>query len=93
MKMMDKIKYMVEYIKRVFFKIKDYDRLEDDYIRVLYHATDGRMSQSNYCVKQILSEIDDAQENYYRQLIKHELYNFIDKNPNIDDIKNFISKI
>lgn len=64
---------MIEYIKEILWKIKDYDRIEHDYACVLSHATLWRMSKTNYFLSDIYSEIDDAQSNHMKWYIKHDI--------------------
>lgn len=81
---------IIEKIKETFFKIKDYDRLEWDYIQVLCHATDSRMSKPNYDIQTIKCEIDDAQERIHYGIIKSDIKDIIDDNGSIEDIKNYL---
>lgn len=46
-------------IKEIIFKVKDYDRLEDDYCAVLDMATGGILSKPNYTIESVREAIND----------------------------------
>lgn len=52
-------------IKDIVFKIKDYDRLECDYSRVIDYATGGRLSKTNYNVDDVCDVIYEYWKDLY----------------------------
>ncbi len=50
---------MFERIKDIIYKIKDYDRLENDYSVLLCHVTDGRLSKTTYDIDRLLTVVND----------------------------------
>ena len=52
-------------IKEIIYKVKDYDRLEDDYITVLDMVTGARLSKPNYTM-------DSVREAFYEFLEEHD---------------------
>jgi hypothetical protein len=85
--------YWLWYVKRILWKIKDYDRLEYDYCCVLCHATNDRMSESSYELSVIYSEIDDAQRDNHYSVIKDDLNMLIDGGCDVDDIRKYINDL
>lgn len=78
-------------ISRLILKIRDYDRLEDDYGCVLDHATGGKMSKTNYLRNDIYSVIDDYQRECYHDDIKTDLLEILNTdNPLIEDIRSYV---
>jgi len=51
---------LIEKIKEIIFKVKDYDRLESDYCTCLDYATNSQMSKPNYDINVVKSVILDA---------------------------------
>ena len=62
---------MIQKIKEILFKFKDYDRLESDYCNFIHHMTMGRMSKSNYYVNDVKSVADSAQEKFFIETFEH----------------------
>ncbi len=48
---------LVDKIKSVIFKVKDYDRIEHDYSAVLDFATGGVLSKTNYTLDSVYKAI------------------------------------
>lgn len=92
---------MIEYyfykFKYLLWKIKDYDRLQYDYIRVLEHATLGNMSKSNYDVETILKVIDDQQYKYCGEMIKSDIKDILNESitasESIIEIEDYLNKL
>ena len=72
-KIKDVVLSVKEYINYTIFKIKDYDRLEYDYCRVMCHATCETLSKPNYKVDFVCDMIDDKQEEKYKEYALHIL--------------------
>ena len=51
---------IIERIKEVIFKIKDYDRLESDYCTCLCYFTNDKMSKPNYKIEAVKEVIIDS---------------------------------
>lgn len=89
-------------IRRTIWKIKDYDRMENDYIEVVCHATCSMMSKSCYDVDTIKSVIDEQQQRFYEGIIKDDINdtikmisteeNFTHEDA-IEDIKRYIDDL
>ncbi len=88
---MRKIKEIVSLFKRWKWYIKDYERLEYDYSCTLCHATLGRMSKSGYDLKDIYSEIDNAQEKFHYDIIKSDINDIIKEGGTIEDVKEYVN--
>ena len=58
---------MFEKIKDIIFKIKDYDRLENDYSTCLYYFTNGRLSKTNYEIRGLETLITDVITEYHEE--------------------------
>lgn len=56
---------MIQKIKEILHKIKDYDRLESDYCNFIHHMTMGRMSKSKYDIDLVKSTADVVQERFF----------------------------
>lgn len=80
-------------IRRLFLKIRDYDRLENDYSCVLCHATGSRMSYTDYELQTIYSVIDEHQSEWHTKMIKDDLQLLIDAGADIDEIKEAIANL
>lgn len=50
---------IIDKIKEIIFKIKDYDRLESDYCELLDIATGGMMSYPNYTMESVYRGVDE----------------------------------
>lgn len=62
---------LIQKIKDIIFKVKDYDRIENDYSSVLDYATGGILSKTNYT-------LDSVYEGIQYNLQKHDEYVFMD---------------
>lgn len=62
---------LIQKIKDIIFKVKDYDRIENDYSSVLDYATGGILSKTNYT-------LDSVYEGIQHNLQKHDEYVFMD---------------
>ena len=51
---------IIESIKEIIFKIKDYDRLESDYCTCLCYFTNNKMSKPNYKIDAVETVISDS---------------------------------
>lgn len=51
---------IIERIKEIIFKIKDYDRLESDYCTCLCYFTNNKMSKPNYKIEVVKEVIIDS---------------------------------
>jgi hypothetical protein len=51
---------IIERIKEIIFKIKDYDRLESDYCTCLCYFTNNKMSKPNYQIDAVETVISDS---------------------------------
>lgn len=51
---------IIDRIKDIIFKIKDYDRLEHDYCYCLCYFTNNKMSKPNYMLKEVETVITDS---------------------------------
>lgn len=78
-------------ISRLFWKIKDYDRLESDYCSVLCHATNSKMSKPNYNLTTIYSEIDEAQGMAHYGIVKDDLNDLFENGGTIEDVKEYVN--
>lgn len=58
---------IIDRIKDIIFKIKDYDRLESDYYTCLCYFTNNRMSKPNYELGTVVTVIGDAIGEYMLQ--------------------------
>ena len=74
-------------------KIKDYDRLAHDYACVLSYATLWRMSETNYFLSDIYSEIDDAQYKHIKWLVKHDILYGISNLDTKEEIIEYITNL
>ena len=55
---------LIEKIKDIIFKIKDYDRLESDYCTCLCYFTNNKMSKPNYQLESVLTVIGESTTEY-----------------------------
>ena len=51
---------IIDRIKDIIFKIKDYDRLESDYCTCLCYFTNNKMSKPNYKIEAVETVINDS---------------------------------
>ena len=58
---------LIEKIKDIIYKIKDYDRLESDYCTCLDYATDSKMSKPNYHIEDVKTVITDTISDYIEE--------------------------
>lgn len=58
---------IVKRIREIIFKVKDYDRLESDYIKTLEFATNGVLSKSSYNIESVY----DAIARYWKEREKN----------------------
>lgn len=73
---------IVMWYKEIRHKIKDYDRMKNDYETVVNYATNGNMSKSTYDVNTVCAQLDQAQQACYYQIISDDL------NDIINDLEN-----
>jgi len=85
--------YWLEYIKWQIWKLKDYNRLESDYSSVLCHATNSRMSYTNYNIETICSEIDSAKSEEYYDIVKSDILEMIEAGATMEEIKNYVEDL
>ena len=64
-------------LRRLLFKIRDYDRIENDYACVLCHATIDRMSYTTYELNTIYSVIDEAQQEHHLDYIGDDVIDIL----------------
>lgn len=84
------------WIYEIYWKIKDYDRLQEDYERVLGHATGGRWSKSTYDPDIMMKEIDDAQHRIIGSMFKDDLLDIINTTKGMERIellRDYLDKI
>ena len=90
---------LIDKIKDIIYKIKDYDRLESDYCTCLDYATDSKMSKPNYHIEDVKTVISDTlyeyiEEGYDRAVkiaiewLDNNYGHFETKQEAIDDFKN-----
>lgn len=53
---------IIERIKDIIFRIKDYERLESDYCTLLDHVTNGILSKPNYKMDGVFEVVAQAQK-------------------------------
>ena len=58
---------LIDKIKDIIYKIKDYDRLESDYCTCLDYATDSKMSKPNYHIETVKTVISDTISEYIEE--------------------------
>lgn len=80
-------------IRRCFWKLKDYDRLEHDYGCVLDNATCGRMSKTNYEKHTIYAVINDAQSELHFGIVKDDVNELIENGATIEEIREYINAL
>lgn len=77
----------------LLWKIKDYERLENDYCEVLCYATGYKMSKSNYLVEECKSQIDMYQEHFYNETTKDDLTMIMGEGGTIDDVRKYVNDL
>lgn len=70
---------IIERIKDIIFKIKDYDRLENDYCTCLCYFTNSRMSKPNYVLKEVETVITDTINEYMEEGYQQAEKDFMEK--------------
>ena len=86
---MNPIARLVMYIREILWKIKDYDRLEGDYSRLLCYVTNGNLSNTLYHWDDIEIEVDKAQSNQWYGYLKDDIKDLDTKK----EILDYISKL
>lgn len=77
------------FIDHFFWKLKDYDRIQDDYSKVLLHATNDNMSKTNYELTAIYSEMNrvfKGDVDFY----KLDIIDLIDAGATVEEIKKYL---
>ena len=57
-------------IKEIIFKVKDYDRLEDDYCTVLDMVTGARLSKPNYTMDAVRDAFNEFLDEHDKEVYK-----------------------
>ena len=86
---MNKIANFIMYIQEILWKIKDYDRLAEDYSQLLWYTTNGNMSKTHYRWDDIEIEVDKAQSNRWYWFLKEDIQDLDTKK----EILEYISKL
>lgn len=71
--------HLIDKIKDIIFKVKDYDRLENDYCTCLCYFTNNRMSKPNYVLKEVETVITDAIGEYMEEGYHQAEQDFMEK--------------
>lgn len=71
--------HLIDKIKDIIFKVKDYDRLENDYCTSLCYFTNNRMSKPNYVLKEVETVITDAIGEYMEEGYQQAEKDFMEK--------------
>lgn len=61
---------MFSKIKEIIYKVKDYDRLEDDYCTVLDMVTGGKLSKPNYTMDAVREAFNEFLEEHDKRVYK-----------------------
>lgn len=69
---------LLNWAQQTYWKIQDYDRLQEDYEKLLWHCTLGRFSKSSYFVDDMIREIDDAQAEKHGGAIKDDIFGILE---------------
>lgn len=56
---------IIDKIKEIIYKVKDYDRLESDYCTVLDMVTGGRLSKPNYTIDSVRQAFNEFLDDHY----------------------------
>ena len=70
---------LIDKIKDIIFRIKDYDRLESDYCTALCYFTNNRMSKPNYKIDVVKEVIGDAIGEYIDEGYEQAKQDLMDK--------------
>lgn len=96
--------WIIDKIKDIIFKAKDYDRLESDYSSCLCYFTNNRLSKTNYEINGLITVICDTIGEYIDEGYNHakeefaltwqdiELIVNIDKDTNNEEALNTVRK-
>lgn len=71
--------HLIDKIKDIIFKVKDYDRLENDYCTCLCYFTNNRMSKPNYVLKEVETVITDTIGEYMEEGYQQAVEDFMEK--------------
>jgi len=58
----------IDTIKRTIYKIKDYDRIESDYGRLVCECTNSKMSYTTYDIETVVRVMQDSQQKFFEEL-------------------------
>lgn len=83
---------LLNWAQQTYWKIQDYDRLQEDYEKVLWHCTLGRFSKSSYYVDDMIREIDEAQAESHGGTIKDDVFMILE-DLDIHDTENITARI
>ena len=61
---------LIAKIKEIIFKVKDYDRLEDDYCTVLDMVTGARLSKPNYTMDAVRDAFNEFLDEHDKEVYK-----------------------
>ena len=61
---------LIAKIKEIIFKVKDYDRLEDDYCTVLDMVTGARLSKPNYTMDAVRDAFNEFLDEHDKEMYK-----------------------
>ena len=81
---------IVMWVKNIAWKIKDYDRLENDYSVVIGHATCSKMSKTNYDIDTVFAVIDDEQAKVHYSTIQYDILAMVDLGADLEEVVNYI---
>lgn len=63
---------LIDKIKSIVFKVKDYDRIEHDYSVVLDFATGGVLSKTNYTLDSVYEAIREQWDRIEERALREE---------------------
>lgn len=63
---------LIDKIKSIIFKVKDYDRIEKDYSAVLDFATGGVLSKTNYTLDSVYKAIREQWDKIEERALREE---------------------
>lgn len=63
---------LIDKIKSIIFKVKDYDRVEHDYSAVLDFATGGVLSKTNYTLDSVYKAIREQWDRIEERALREE---------------------
>lgn len=61
---------MIDKIKEIIYKVKDYDRLESDYCTVLDMVTGARLSKPNYTMEAVREAFNEFLDEHDKEMYK-----------------------